>query len=113
VARPPIRSLGPTWDAAVVGGVFERRPLGSTAPLGLCFEVFDHALIFVPCFAQLLDVVLGDVLPPLRTCFKQLKARRLAVPELPFATLLLPLEIFDKVHDDRANYTLLQRDRTL
>jgi hypothetical protein len=25
----------------------------------------------------------------------------------------LPLEIFDKVHDDRANYTLLQRAETL
>src|SRR5215471_5289540 len=63
-------------------------------------------------------MLLGDFLLALRSFFEQLKARRLAVLELPFATLFLSLEVLDKVHDRRpttrldssipcrANYTL-------
>jgi hypothetical protein len=39
----------------------------------LCLEVIDRPLIFVACFAQLLEMLLGDVLLILRTSFKQLK----------------------------------------
>jgi hypothetical protein len=56
-------------------------------------EILDHPLIFVACFAQFPDMRLGVVLLALRGSFEQLKAWRLTVPELPFAPLLLSLEI--------------------
>jgi len=69
--------------------------------LTLRLDVLDHPLIFVACFAQLLDMLLGDVLLALRSSFEQLKARRLAVLQLPFAALFLSLEILNKVHGDQ------------
>ena len=66
-----------------------------------CLEVVDRPLIFVACFAQLLDMLLRDVLFALWSSFKQLKPRGLAVLELPFAAPFLSLKIFDKIHDDR------------
>ena len=60
--------------------------------------MFDYALVFVACFAQLLHMLSGDILLASRGSFAQLKARCFAVLELPLAPLLLSLEIFDEVH---------------
>jgi len=67
----------------------------------LCLEVVDRPLICVACFAQLLDMLLGDVLWALRSAFKQLETRCLAVPDLPFAALFLSLKILDQVDNNR------------
>ena len=64
----------------------------------LCLEVVDRPLILVACFAQFLNMLLGDVVLALRSSFKQLETRCLAVPEFPFAALFLSLKILDKVH---------------
>jgi len=85
---------------SIVCRVFGSR-LRDGLRLAVCPEILDHPLIFVACFTQLPDVLLGDVLVAVRGSFEQLKAGRLAVLELPFATLFLSLKILDKVHDNR------------
>src|SRR5215469_17584485 len=44
-------------------------------------------------------MLLGDVLPALRSSLTELKAVFLGVLELPLAALSLTLEVFDQVHD--------------
>jgi hypothetical protein len=49
-------ALGCVADPRSLG----ERPAGGGLRLALCLDVLDHPLIFVACFAQLLDMLLGD-----------------------------------------------------
>lgn len=90
----------PPLEASTTDPVFAIR-LRRVRYSALGLEVIDHPLIFVAGFAQLLNVLLGDFVLALWSSFKQLKARRVGVPELPLAPLLLALEILDQVQAGR------------
>src|SRR6516164_1539185 len=100
----PTRSLQLIGSRVDPGSIRASTIIGRTC--GRCsvprLEVLDHALILIARFAQLPDMLLGDVLLALRGFLTQLKASCLGVLELPLAALSLTLEVFDQVHESKA-----------